>query len=479
MASASKVPDSNKICINCRVYGWKQPENLTTVKRCTKCYMVSYCGKDCQVEHWHKVHKNHCKFLSGRKKGEDSEHNLETCKTCIAFRSAGVSVHKPTNPTYFCIFLLKDWSWNKIPSQYPHPFPFTGLPGDRFEKMVTVAQKILLKIKMTEDLPYMLDNQVDEIGQRLWSLRGLLYGLRLYGVTYDHMPILDKLRITFFDPTSPWQVLQNACSRLYRGDYLLLRSFEIVKNLMISTNEVQFESSLKSLDSLPKDVRQMSKKDQFFEVADKIIEALDKEVVPHQVLATIACKGKTKQNCSQCHKEVVVQSILTSYFTAKGPAVVVNPLQTKRFVCEKPECIKKEQESISAKEKSWYMPVLITYTKLSQTRCDYCFLLAPLKEVHRSKCLTKNYCSQSCRNADDAVHAVCCAPDEEHRLVDPRKVKLGGHKKNAAADAHMDDLFKDFEDCADLPKSDKTKITNIIKNSKTKRKKANKNQGAD
>ena len=117
--------------------------------------------------------------------------------------------------------------------------------------------------------------------------------------------------------------------------------------------------------------------------------------------------------------------------------------------------------------------------KLQQTRCDYCFLLASLKEVHRSKCLTKNYCSQSCRDADDGVHAVCCAPDEEHSLLNPRKVELGGHNKNAAADAHMDGLLEDFENCSDMPKSDKTKITSLIKNSKTKRKKANKKQGDD
>ena len=40
-------------------------------------------------------------------------------------------------------------------------------------------------------------------------------------------------------------------------------------------------------------------------------------------------------------------------------------------------------------------------------------------------------------------------------------------------------MFTWTENCTDMPKSDKTKITNIIKNSKTKRKKANKKQGAE
>ena len=474
MASASTAPASKKICINCKVYDWKQPENLSTVTRCTNCYMMYYCGRECQVEHWHKVHKNHCKYLSKQKTKKHSEHDLDTCKSCIAFRSAGASALEPTNPTYYCILVLMDW--NAMPPQYPHPYPLAGLPGDRFEKMVTVAQKILLKIKMTEDLPYMLDNQVDEIDQRLWSLRGLLYTLRIYGGTYDHMVILDNLRLTFEASTSPWQNLMGACSSLFRGDYLLLRTFSIVKRLMISTNQVHFENSLKSLDSLPKDIRRMSKKDQFFEVADKIIEALDKEVVPHHVLANIACRGQTEQNCSQCHKKVAVQNIFVHDFPARSPAVVVSPVQTERFFCELPECLKKERTD--AKENSWFFPVLTTCMKLGQTRCDNCFLLAPLKEVHRSKCLNKNCCSKGCRDADVAVHAVCCTSDKDHRLIDPRKVKLGGHEKNAAADALMDSLSEDLKSSG-IPKSHSTKIENIIKNSKTRKKKANKKQGAE
>ena len=71
------------------------------------------------------------------------------------------------------------------------------------------------------------------------------------------------------------------------------------------------------------------------------------------------------------------------------------------------------------------------------TRCDFCFLLAPLKEVHRSLCKTKNYCSQECRDADDKAHKVCC---KEGSQVEERKVKVGGKEKTKVADA----LVKDF-----------------------------------
>ena len=65
-------------------------------------------------------------------------------------------------------------------------------------------------------------------------------------------------------------------------------------------------------------------------------------------------------------------------------------------------------------------------------KCDFCFLCAPLKEVHRSVCKTKNYCSNTCRKADDKVHQVCC---REGGQVAERKVKIGGKEKGPAADA--------------------------------------------
>ena len=44
----------------------------------------------------------------------------------------------------------------------------------------------------------------------------------------------------------------------------------------------------------------------------------------------------------------------------------------------------------------------------------------------RSRCLTKNYCSEECFAADEAVHAVCCKNKQD---VDKRKVKIGGKAK--------------------------------------------------
>merc|ERR1712037_524741 len=89
---------------------------------------------------------------------------------------------------------------------------------------------------------------------------------------------------------------------------------------------------------------------------------------------------------------------------------------------------------------SWMTAVMAIHSKLRATKCDNCFILAPLNEVHRSKCRTKNYCNQVCRDADDAVHKVCCNPDKEQRRIEERKVKIGGKDKVFAANAETKSL---------------------------------------
>ena len=61
--------------------------------------------------------------------------------------------------------------------------------------------------------------------------------------------------------------------------------------------------------------------------------------------------------------------------------------------------------------------------------------------MHRSKCRTKNYCSQVCRGADDAAQ-VCCDPDKGPRRIEVRKVKTGGKDKVEAANATVDSFDK-------------------------------------
>ena len=165
-------------------------------------------------------------------------------------------------------------------------------------------------------------------------------------------------------------------------------------------------------------------------------------MVPFSDLASIACGGKPEQKCSQCEKKIVVQGIFLENFKVRTSTaeIIFSPAETERYICNSSECFDKEGLRNDDKLCSWAVAVSATVQRLQDTRCDHCFLLAPLKKVHRSKCRTKNYCSQVCRDADDAAHKICCNPDKGQRRIDERKVKIGGKEKVFAANASTDSL---------------------------------------
>ena len=60
----------------------------------------------------------------------------------------------------------------------------------------------------------------------------------------------------------------------------------------------------------------------------------------------------------------------------------------------------------------------------------------------RSRCLTKNYCSEECFAADEAVHAVCCKNKQD---VDKRKVKIGGKAKAGIVNQNLEKFRNDAQ----------------------------------
>ena len=60
--TAAADPDlaraESEVCDNCNAI-----QNVSVhgrLKRCARCKAMSYCSKKCQIEHWHKTHKNFC-----------------------------------------------------------------------------------------------------------------------------------------------------------------------------------------------------------------------------------------------------------------------------------------------------------------------------------------------------------------------------------------------------------------------------------
>merc|ERR1712013_320227 len=132
-------------------------------------------------EHWHKVHKRHCKYFSGKKPLEESDlHKKETCGRCIKQEAAGRKVFKEGNPTYVCPYdpNLNSSNFAKVNSflQDKYPMPSRESPSSRFERTLDVLQSILLKIKVTKQPIFRLyPTEVELIADELEKLRTVIF----------------------------------------------------------------------------------------------------------------------------------------------------------------------------------------------------------------------------------------------------------------------------------------------------------------
>ena len=150
---------------------------------------------------------------------------------------------------------------------------------------------------------------------------------------------------------------------------------------------IEAEGMIKYQKSLPKGQRQMSlrvKNTSYIRLTDKVLDALEKRVVSHSDLAAIVCNDNLQRECTSCKKDITIKGVSFSYLGVRNsgiPVVVLSPAQDDLFSCGSKVCEKKMDEETQLD--AWHMSVTAIVSQLLPTSCDYCFLLAPVKEVHR------------------------------------------------------------------------------------------------
>ena len=430
------------ICANCYVYNWGQPEGKITL-RCSRCKMFYYCSKECQEEHWRKTHKHHCKSLCGPKTEESKsklQHDKTTCKYCILQASSRIDLFEDSNPNYVCINDPDNVPPNK--SMLHFMSLVTHEPDDRMERMTLTMQRILEKMKLTNHPTYQRhQSEMEEIANGLLNLRERIYNERLFDTKGYHMKV-QYMRGASNDTVN---AVSNKIGQ--RSDHFKTwETYMTLTMLLVYVETVRLAKTLKSPEiSLPSKWREPTRNvDSFLKIVEQILEALEEQVVVHSHLAAIACQGNPEQKCSICQRDITVTAILypeVPLWCVGTPVVLLSPIEDVSYSCGNDECT---AEAVGKKKTSfgaWSATVGATVVKLTATKCDFCFLLAPLKEVHRSLCKTKKYCSTVCRNADDNVHNVCC----RQGVVEQRKVKSGGKEKPELANRNLDLFVTSFE----------------------------------
>ena len=232
-------------CVNCSMNKWKEPEDTSILRKCEKCQVVTYCGKECQEEHWEKVHKQHCKYLAGEEKAEHSEHNAETCNYCAAEVEAGEGASEVNNPTYFCTFAVEDCCC-ACPSRPPEnsPFPLTGVPGDRCERMINATQRILLKMKLTNHpVEQKWPEELERINDVMIYIKRLLFILRIT------LPHRDYLTLPPHNKTRFVQVVEDFLKKTrdiqLSDDLQILKTFRLILLLFLDSENVALTRLLK------------------------------------------------------------------------------------------------------------------------------------------------------------------------------------------------------------------------------------------
>ena len=375
------------VCANCDLYSWEQKEGKITL-RCGGCKTFFYCGEDCQKEHWRKAHKQHCKHLSKLKKtAYSSKQELDADLDLLS--------------------------------------SVTTVPDDRIERVIIGMQRLLEKIKLTKQSSTETAEIVKVDNRLLVNNRLQIYVNRLKEPKAGSAQAsLDLGGLLSFS---------ELCDAAGTFNFLLW----ILVQLCLINTEGRLKSPEKSLPTKWREASTKIREGPFLRIVDEIMEHLDGQVIPpHSKLVNIACGGNMARACAVCQKEITVTTMWLGGVTVPPTAsVVLFPLEGVFFTCGSEECEEKLPERVSWNDWNMFCAVVkSTVARLNPTRCDFCFLCAPLLELQRSLCRTKNYCSKICRDADDSVHKVCC---DQGQQVEERKVKTGGKEKREVADTEM------------------------------------------
>ena len=334
-------------CVNCKVFKWGQPEELTTLRKCKQCKVVQYCTESCQKEHWKLVHKKQCKKIASaiasyREKGDD-------------FGVSGVIYSH-------------------------HPFPASEVPGNPATTLMMLALKVLAKMQFRKQSVYTkVSSQLAQLQTEMTKWMGNTWADKkifpekfrsVYNLNMIHGLYLETSRTADKELASQdlWSTLNLVLGRLSACDAVhMVHSLKDPRGVVPAKLWIGFYEEVGPLPS---------------RVAE-LIKALSGDQFPSfQELLKIFCGGNLSQACSFCSTRMDVAAVDRE---VKGcyegiPTVSVLPFLPPLFNCGAKACEVKHGKKNNAFGQL-YMGLVATLARLESKRCDYCFMLA--EKVHR------------------------------------------------------------------------------------------------
>ena len=344
-------------CVNCIAYGWGQPEEVTTLRKCKQCKMLQYCSESCQKEHWKLVHKKHCQKIA----------------TIIA------SYHE----------IGDDLAVSEVIFSH-HPFSASEVACNPVEALVMLAQKILTKMQFRNRAAYtkvtsqlaQLETEMTKWMAKRWADK------KIFPEKFHFVADLNRIFNRCHQTARPVDK-ESASQDLYSTLHLVLGrldacdAVEMVKSMKDPRGVVPAKLWV----GFQQDVGLLPSR------LAELIKALSGNQFPSfQELLKIFCGDTLSQACFFCNTRIDVAAMtleVTGYY-AGIPTVDILPYLPPLFNCGANSCM---AEYVSKQEAfgQLYLGLGATVARLQSTCCDYCFML--VEKVHRYD--TEATCSAS------------------------------------------------------------------------------------
>jgi len=431
-----------KYCNNCTIFSWEQPDDRSTIKKCSRCELFWYCSKQCQEEHWHNAHKHHCKYVANKKVMTNTRHDDATCLVCKKESMVGkVNMSKPSNPVLPCYMSAVNDNFMNVPKTIgPDGAPLcqvmpakplaemTGIYHTKLDKTFAIMMRILVKLKMTNHIIW---TTCQSSAEKLYRILG---GSRVA----EWWALLNTKPGSTFHNAPPFienDVAYELVHALRDIDNLFLKMPDLVLHIPWITFKILFAFSFDcrhmdgalitdclggSSNGLSDEIVKIRMTHaKFNKLWNNLLDKLNEGLVPLTTLVETLCEGNTVRQCYECRVKVVVQNVSVSYSSYAhfpGFPVFVLGAGLSFSLCGMPGCF----ESLRGESFNTARGQLIKfYQKLRWEYvgevCDYCGGINNEVRSHRcAGCKTKIYCGVECLKKDK-VHLMLCQEGEERK----------------------------------------------------------------
>ena len=427
-------------CDNCSIYGWKQPDDRSTIKRCSRCEVVSYCSKQCQKEHWYNAHKQHCKYLVPSKVLPNAKHNEATCLVCKEESRAGsANMSQSNNKVLPCYMSVVNKIFMNIPKVFlPNGVPLseempalplaemTGIYHSKLDTTFAIMMRILVKMKMTKHIIWstrkssveklyriLLNCRVDEWWGQLNTKPG---SSEHNGAPYEEDASANVLT-AIKDIDSVFLTVPELRMFIPWGTFKILFMFSFDFKYM---EGCQIADYLGTSD-MPEEVANIRMTySEFHMLWEKLLNRLKEGLVPLTTLVEVLCEGNVLKRCLECGIQVHVKDVAVLHGAnghVPGLPVFMLGAGLAFSLCGKPDCF----QSLNVDTfRTARRQMLLIYERLmweyGREECDYCGGINQEVKSHRcAGCKTKVYCKVECLNSDK-VHLRLCQEEERRKM---------------------------------------------------------------